>query len=108
MTASTDQERVSLPLDLVNDLLALCTPEDHELRERVKQAARRTQVVPVPLSDELPKGFISDVLTAAGLVRHGKQCKSLADRLGDAIEKIWAVSIAQRETLAAHNIKPTP
>lgn len=43
---STEQERVSLPLDLVNDLLALCTPEDHELRERVKQAARRAQVVP--------------------------------------------------------------
>lgn len=46
MTHMTDQERVSLPLDLVNDLLALCTPEDHELRERVKQAARRAQVVP--------------------------------------------------------------
>ncbi|GEM_PF-5345643 len=45
MTASTEQERVSLPLDLVNDLLALCTPEDHELRERVKQAARRVQAV---------------------------------------------------------------
>lgn len=30
----------------VNDLLALCTQEDHELRERVKQAARRAQVVP--------------------------------------------------------------
>lgn len=45
MTASTEQERVSLPLDLVNDLLALCTPEDHELRERVKQASRRAQGV---------------------------------------------------------------
>ena len=49
MTASKEQERVSLPLDLVNDLLALCTPEDHELRERVKQASRRAQGVPYEL-----------------------------------------------------------
>ena len=27
--------------------------------------------------------FLSDVMTAAGLVGHGKQCKALADRLGE-------------------------
>lgn len=54
-----------------------------------------------PLGDELPQGFISDVLTAAGLVRHGRQCKALADRLGDAVEQIWTISIAQREALPA-------
>lgn len=68
-----------------------------------EQAARRAPAVPqaVPISDELPQGFISDVLTAAGLVRHGKQCKGLADRLGGAVEKIWTTSIAQRKAIAA-------
>jgi hypothetical protein len=32
--------------------------------------------------------FLSDVLTAAGLVEHGKQCKALAFRLGDAVMRI--------------------
>lgn len=59
----------------------------------------------VPLSDELPQGFLSDVLTAAGLVSHGKQCKALGSRIGEAVEAIWKISIQQREAISAHVIK---
>ena len=64
-----------------------------------------SQQLAVPISDELPQGFISDVLTAAGLVRHGEQCKVLSARLGDAIKKIWTTSIAQRKALATPSSK---
>jgi len=43
----------------------------------------------------LPKGFISDVLTAAGLVTHGKQCKALGARLGNDCMSILAGKVAQ-------------
>lgn len=56
----------------------------------------------VPLSDQLPRGFLSDVLTAAGLVSHGKQCKALGSRIGEAVEAIWKISIQQREAISAH------
>jgi hypothetical protein len=49
-----------------------------------------------PLSDRLPKGFLSDVLTAAGLVTYGRQCKALGDRLGRAVAEIKDVSIEAR------------
>ena len=32
--------------------------------------------------------FLSDVMTAAGLVEHGKQCKALATRLGDTVMRL--------------------
>jgi len=32
-----------------------------------------------------PNGFLADVMTAAGLVRNGSQCKALAERLGNAV-----------------------
>ena len=32
--------------------------------------------------------FLSDVLTAAGLVTHGKQCKALGERLADMCAKL--------------------
>lgn len=32
--------------------------------------------------------FLSDVMTAAGLVTHGKQCKQLGERLGAAVMKL--------------------
>ena len=32
--------------------------------------------------------FLSDVLTAAGLVTHGKQCKALGERLADMCMKL--------------------
>ena len=32
--------------------------------------------------------ILSDVLTAAGLVKHGKQCKALGERLADMCAKL--------------------
>jgi hypothetical protein len=40
------------------------------------------------LRGDLPAGFLSDVMTAAGLVSHGKQCKALGDRLSYAVMSI--------------------
>ena len=37
--------------------------------------------------------FLSDVLTAAGLVTHGKQCKALGERLADMCAKLRHHSI---------------
>lgn len=113
MTASTtDQERAEFEAWAVAEVFPIsrCFNDDSLYEYTVTQrkwedwqAARRAPAAPqaAPISDELPQGFISDVLTAAGLVRHGKQCKALADRLGDAIEKIWTTSIAQRKAIAA-------
>jgi len=48
-------------------------------------AAQETypQMMPAELSQ-----FLSDVMTAAGLVSHGKQCKALGERLGDACMRL--------------------
>lgn len=40
----------------------------------------------------LPKGFLSDVMTAAGLVSYGKQCKELGERLSVAVMAIRAAA----------------
>ena len=77
----------------------------HEIDTRLKAAkmlrAQHAQLEAeqrVPLSDQLQRGFLSDVLTAAGLLRHGKQCKPLADRIGIAVERIHSISMKQRAT----------
>lgn len=44
---------------------------------------------PAPISIGF-KQFLADVHTAAGLVRHGKQCKALADRLGSGVMEFQA------------------
>ena len=41
-------------------------------------------------SDTSFSQFLSDVMTAAGLVSHGKQCKALGDRLGDMVMRLRA------------------
>lgn len=48
-------------------------------------AAQETypQMMPAELSQ-----FLSDVMTASGLVSHGKQCKALGERLGDACMRL--------------------
>ena len=81
-------------------LMEDCKPK---LREAWNRRAPASQAR-VPLSDELPQGFLSDVLTAAGLVSHGKQCKALGSRLGEAVEAIWKISIQQREVVSIHGI----
>ena len=37
----------------------------------------------VGISEKELGGFLTDVITAAGLLMHGKQCKALAQRIGD-------------------------
>lgn len=74
--------------------------EVHALKSQLEAA----QALRTPLSDELPKGFLSDVLTAAGLVSHGKQCKALGSRISEAVESIWKISIQQREARPTHGI----
>ena len=46
--------------------------------------------VPQPMERESAEfgRFLSDVLTAAGLVTHGKQCKALGERLADMCAKL--------------------
>lgn len=80
-------------------------------------AALAAYKAPVPAP--VPAGFVlfpaaarSDVLTAAGLVRHGKQCKALADRLGEAVAASWDAGLsapapavgAEREQLRAAQV----
>ena len=52
-----------------------------------KVVAAPAQAVPAPgveaVSEREFKQFLSDVLTAAGLVTHGKKCKDLGRRLGE-------------------------
>ena len=50
---------------------------------------------PVVREPELDQ-FLSDVMTAAGLVTHGKQCKQLGERLGAAVMKLRAHGIPQK------------
>lgn len=54
----------------------------------VEEAVRQALAAQVPGADEQDKTaisqFLTDVMTAAGLVAHGKQCKALAERLGKA------------------------
>lgn len=55
-----------------------------EAAERLEELEAKATAAPAAL----PLGFLSDVLTAAGLVEHGRQCKDLADRLGSAVLEI--------------------
>ena len=50
---------------------------------------------PVVREPELDQ-FLSDVMTAAGLVTHGKQCKQLGERLGAAVMKLRVHNIPQK------------
>ncbi|MFG6441109.1 hypothetical protein [Roseateles sp. LKC17W] len=61
----------------------------------------------------VPAGFVlfpaaarSDVLTAAGLLRHGKQCKALADRLGEAVASSWDAGLAAQSPAVGADALP--
>ena len=85
-------------------------------------AQAQAQAMPAPgveaVSEREFKQFLSDVLTAAGLVTHGKKCKDLGRRLGemsmrlrtapktaaapvqahDALKEIGAIAVSALET----------
>jgi hypothetical protein len=60
-----------------------------ELRSAAAEL-RRLEAEVQALRGAVPAVFLSDVMTAAGLVSHGKQCKALGDRLADAVMAILA------------------
>ena len=57
-----------------------------EVKLPIYTTPQSTQAV-APESAEFDQ-FLSDVLTAAGLVTHGKQCKALGERLADMCVKL--------------------
>lgn len=57
-----------------------------EIRELIQRAV----LASAPAATQAQAGFsqfLSDVMTAAGLVEHGRQCKALAERLADGCER---------------------
>lgn len=66
-----------------------------EIRDKLNRRALKKLAAPQPTKTVPPAGrvpefdqFLSDVMTAAGLVTHGKQCKQLGERLGAAVMKL--------------------
>jgi len=48
---------------------------------------------------QLTNAFLADVMTAAGLVSHGKQCKALGERLGAEVARIRTATPQQAEAV---------
>ena len=72
----------------------------HKYRERkieskLRELAENSFYVLEPLNEKLPKGFLADVVTAAGLVEHGKQSKALGERLAFAVMQIRTNNITK-------------
>ena len=74
------------------DKLSAVPAQEPSLEDRLKYS-RETgnafiqQPAQEPAMDITFSQFLSDVLTAAGLVSHGKQCKALGERLGKYVMK---------------------
>ena len=66
-------------------LTHIAEPAAFQLQEGIY--ALYTAPQPVAREPEFDQ-FLSDVMTAAGLVTHGKQCKQLGERLGAAVMKL--------------------
>jgi len=58
-----DSARVSLPIHWMKELVALCGPEDHELRDRVLKSLERLPLAHAGQLDELNKGEVLVVVT---------------------------------------------
>ena len=63
--------------------------------------ARAVLALAAPADDKEVSRFLSDVMTAAGLVEHGKQSKALAERLAEGCAKY-------RTALAAPAVQAEP
>ena len=94
---------VRVPLRYGSRNLFWASPDDEDghfepsdLREKIDKhmspngARQEDEAEPAVLL--LPHGFLADVMTAAGLVSHGKQSKALSKRLGEAVMAIRAAS----------------
>ena len=80
----------SCPHEIDKDKIVLHFDSKQPGKNALAQLAARlqaAQAVPAPgveaVSEREFKQFLSDVLTAAGLVTHGKKCKDLGRRLGE-------------------------
>ena len=69
---------------LVWDAMLAATPTPPAEQQAAPKAA------PATVSSTQHSQFLSDVLTAAGLLTHGKQCKALGDRLADMVMRLRA------------------
>lgn len=93
-------------LEALRDECAVISNDDNIKYNTSKTAARireidltkylQSQAKQEPVCDVTFSRFLSDVLTAAGLVSHGKQCKALGDRLGNYVVKYRTTSQAQQ------------
>ena len=66
-------------------------PKTEAARKAVIEALSEVQALsagPGPVSDTQHSQFLSDVLTAAGLITHGKRCKALGERLSDMVMRL--------------------
>lgn len=80
-------------LTMARDGLVRCARTSAPTREeRAVADSDGDVIIPVyaspPPTTALPQGFLADVMTAAGLVAHGKQSKALSERLGQAVMSI--------------------
>ena len=65
------------------------------IESKLREIVENSLSVREPLSEKLPKWFLADVVTAAGLVEHGKQSKALGERLAYAVMQIRASNFAK-------------
>lgn len=66
-----------------------------KIESKLREMVENSFSVLEPFSGKLPKGFLADVVTAAGLVEHGKQSKALGERLASAVMQIRASNFAK-------------
>lgn len=69
------------------DVLGPCTLASDIYTAAQVQAGARDALTPAARAG-LPHAFLRDVMTAAGLVSHGKQCKALGERMADEVMRL--------------------
>ena len=96
----TDLQNVhdAVTVDLLNERVAY-------LEAKLKEAQAPQQAAPAVPPIEYSR-FLTDVLTAAGLVAHGKQCKAIGERLGDMVMRLRAAP--QQEAQEPYPIDADP
>lgn len=85
--SETDSMRITTSADVISGFTADIENLEREIAVlQAKLAA--VGAAPDGMSHREFGQFLSDVITAAGLVSHGKQCKALGQRLGDAVMRL--------------------
>lgn len=88
----TKDEAMKLALEAMQKWAWPLNSQELEAIAALRQALEQPEQEPVVLNQ-----FLSDVMTAAGLVRHGKQCKALATRLRVEVMRLHAAPPKQQE-----------